>query len=314
MLFSFADISNWLSDKPRHTKGVRVLQVLIGLMICFRIGTEVPFAKYLWGPNGIATGETSAHYFGVALGGLIDALFYTTDGGIYFLLFILFTGAVCLVINVKTRFAVFVCAFCFIILELRLPAINDGGDNITRLTLIYMLLLTSNPLKESINSLKIWLHNIGIACIISQLMILYWTSGFMKIMGDKWQNGTAMYLISNVEWFSLPWSKEIFKDPYITTISTYLPMVFMILFPIAIFSRFKFTWIIMGIIFHLSIGYFMGLVTFSMVMIGLELFLITDDEYRLFRSRLVKSSGYKSFSAKLAMTLSRIKINNNLDG
>jgi hypothetical protein len=55
----------------------------------------------------------------------------------------------------------------------------------------------------------------------------------------------------------------------------------MILFPVAIFSRFKFLWIGAGICFHLGIAYFMGLLTFSLVMIGLELFLISDQEYSL---------------------------------
>jgi hypothetical protein len=65
-------------------------------------------------------------------------------------------------------------------------------------------------------------------------------------------------------------------NPAITTFATYVPMTFMILFPVAIFSKFKFLWIGAGICFHLGIAYFMGLLTFSLVMIGLELFLISD--------------------------------------
>lgn len=273
-------IDHWLSAEPQHIIGTRILQAVIGVMLCFRIATEIPFAGYLWGPNGIHTTEDSTYSFGVTLGSFLDKLFFSSMAGVYSLMFILFSGAILLILNIRTRIAVVICAFAFVLIDSRLPAINDGGDNIMRLTLIYMFLLLSNPRKENISKLKIWLHNIGVAAIIVQLMILYETSGFMKASGDKWQNGTAMYTISNVEWFSLPQFQQLFTNPYMCTIATYVPMFIMIFFPIAIFSRAKLLWIFFGICLHIGIGYMMGLVVFSSVMIALELFLITDDEYK----------------------------------
>jgi hypothetical protein len=270
-----------------------VLSVFLGLMICFRIGTELPFANYLWGPNGIAVGETCVAFFGPLLGPILDAAFYNSSFGIYILITILFISALCLIFNVKTRVAAFFAAFSFILLELRLPAIGDGGDNITRLTFIYMILLMSNPRQENASKTKIWIHNIGVASIMVQLMILYEVSGFMKATGEKWQNGTAMYIISNVEWFSLPGVREMFKNPYITTIFSYIPMFFMIFFPIAIFSRFKFIWIGIGILLHVGIAYTMGLITFTLAMVGLELFLITDEEYARIKVFVLNSWLYK---------------------
>lgn len=276
----FRNIDHWLSAEPRHITGTRILQVVMGTMLCFRIATELPFAGYLWGPNGIHTTEDSTFSFGITLGSFLDRLFFSSMTGVYSLLFLLFLGAISLILNVKTRVGVVVCAFAFILIDSRLPAINDGGDNIMRLVLIYMALLTSAPRRENMGKVRIWLHNIGVAAIIVQIMILYETSGFMKASGEKWQNGTAIYTISNVEWFSLPQLRELFTNPYICTIATYVPMFIMILFPMAIFSRAKPVWIFMGICLHIGIGYMMGLVVFSTVMIGLELFLITDEEYR----------------------------------
>jgi hypothetical protein len=224
--------------------------------------------------------EDSTYSFGLILGSYFDKLFFSSMTGVYSLVFLLFLGAISLILNIKTRLASAICAFCFILIDSRLPAINDGGDNIMRLTLIYMILLTSNPQKQHISKLAIWLNNLGVAAIIVQLMILYETSGFMKAAGEKWQNGTAMYIISNVEWFSLPQLTQLFSNPYVCTIATYVPMFIMIFFPIAIFSRAKLPWIFVGICLHLGIAYMMGLIVFSTVMIGLELFLITDEEYR----------------------------------
>jgi hypothetical protein len=307
----FQTTNEWLSVKPRNTTGIRILQIFIGLMICFRIGTELPFAEYLWGPNGISTTENSQHYFGVTLGTVFDKLFFSSMMGVYTLIIILFFGALSLIFNFKTRVAAAICGFAFIMLETRLPAINDGGDNIMRLTLIYMVLLTSDPLKENISKVKIWINNIGVAAIILQLMILYETSGFLKASGEKWQNGTAMYVISNVEWFSLPGFRELFTNPYFTTVVTYSSMFFMIFFPIAIFSRFKFLWIFIGILMHIGIAYSMGLITFSTVMIGLELSLITDEEYKKIREVINNSWVVRRLYPKVepALVLFKSKIN-----
>lgn len=306
-----SDFKQWLSGQPNHTIGTRILQVVIGMAICFRIATELPFAQYFWGPNGISMDGSSTQFFGPLLGSLFDTIFFTSTYGIYLLLFILFLGAIALILNIKTRIATLVCFIAFVILELRLPAIGDGGDNISRLSLMYMILLTSSPAKENISKLKVWIHNIGIACIIAQLMVLYETSGFMKATGEKWQNGTAMYLISNVEWFSVPGIRELFTNPIVTTIATYAPMVFMILFPVAIFSRFKLIWIAIGIGLHAGIAIFMGLITFSSVMIGLELFIISDQEYAMLKSRAVNSPIFKKinfyYNSKWALIRNYVK-------
>lgn len=293
MTKNFKRTENWFSARPRQQIGIRVLQTIIGIMLCFRIATELPFAAYLWGPNGIATTENSSSYFGVFFGGLFDKLFFSSMTGVYLIIAMLFVGALGLIFNVKTRLMSAFCAFSFIMLESRLPAIVDGGDNIIRLTLIFMILLTSNPLDESVGRYRIWLHNIGVAAIIVQLLILYETSGFLKATGEKWQNGTAMYIISNVEWFSLPGANKMFTDPYICTITTYIPVFFMIFFPFAVFSKLKFLWLSIGICLHIGIAYLMGLIVFSSVMIGLELFLITDREYRTIWAAITNSRLYQ---------------------
>jgi len=88
-----------------------------------------------------------------------------------------------------------------------------------------------------------------------------------------------MYYVSQVQWYTLPGAHELFTNPWIVTLATYVSMFYQLLFPVAIISRMKLPWILLGIFFHLSIAVLMGLITFSTVMIGLELFLISDQEY-----------------------------------
>lgn len=234
------------------------------------------FSTMFWGSEGLRNGSSST-YFGEYVGHYIDSLF-TNTFAVYGFVALLALAGFGLLMNYKTSISILIALFCLLVLEARLPALNDGGDNITRIVLIFMI-FTFVGKSASDPSLLIWLRNIGIIAIKIQICILYFTSGFMKATGDYWSNGTAMYYISRVEWFSHPAMRDVFLNPYVTTIATYVPMIFMILFPFAVFSKLRLVWVFIGVFLHLGIGVFMGLISFSLVMIGLELFFLSDSEY-----------------------------------
>lgn len=280
---SLKNALGWLGEEPHQLIGVRILQVAIGVMLLFRVFTEMRFASFLWGPNGIGDGST-VPLFGILPGTLLDA-FFVTEIGVRIVLVLLAAGAFGLIFGVRTRLATAVAWVTFMMLNLRLTSLGDGGDNIVQVVLIYMLFLIPSGKTRPRGSLAVWVHNVAIIAIGAQLAVLYLTSGFLKMNGDVWQNGTALYLIGQVEWFSQPSMRGMLKNPYFVTLATYASMFFQVWFPIAIFSRLKLPWILMGIGFHIGIATFMGLLTFSTVMIGLELFLITDAEHGWLREK-----------------------------
>ena len=272
----------WLAESPHQKSGVRILQVSIGAMILFRLLTEFPFASYLWGPHGVA--RSVAEDKGNLWGALLD-LPFRSDFGALAVLLLVAVGAIGLVTGRCTRVATTITLGGAFLLEQRLPEILDGGDNITRLVLMYMVFLLPHRSRARPGNLSIWVHNVAVLAISFQIVVLYATSGFMKAYGDRWHHGVAMYYISQVDWFSLPALRVAFKNPYITSLATYVPMLYQIWFPVAMISRIKLTFLLFGVLFHLGIAVMMGLIAFSTVMIGLELFLISDAEYVLLTRR-----------------------------
>ena len=267
----------WLANDPHQLIGVRILQISIGGMLLFKVYTDLPFATFLWGPSGIGWGSTES-VLGPMLGHAFDSIFMT-DARVFYLLFIMSVGALWLLIGYNTRFATFISLVSLFLLYNRLPEITDGGDNITLLMLVYMLFLLPHRAKFSSGQFRVWLHNLAVLAIIFQLIVMYFTSGLAKANGDWWQQGVAMYYISQVQWYTLPGAQELFTNPWIVTLATYSSMFYQLLFPMALVSRIRLPWILFGILFHMGIAVLMGLVTFSTVMIGLELFLISDQEY-----------------------------------
>jgi hypothetical protein len=246
-------------------------------MLLFRVFTEARFAAYLWGPGGLGSGS-AAPIFGKVLGGSVDRLF-ESGAGASLLLVVLGVAALALVAGYKTRLATGFALSAFVLLSERFQELPDGGDNIALLVLCYMLFLIPTGADRARGSVSVWIHNIAVLAVALQVMVVYSTAGLAKAYGNLWYHGTAMYYVSQVQWFSLPAMRNIFKNPVITTISTYGSVLYEVWFPVAILSPVRRLWIGVGIVFHLGIAIFMGLITFSMMMVALDLIFISDQEY-----------------------------------
>jgi hypothetical protein len=278
------DCLQWLSVAPRHKRGLRALQIAIGAMLLYRVVTEGRFAAYLWGPRGLVGGANALRYPGWALT-LLDESFGTMTRT-YGLLVLLAMAGFCLILGFHTRVAAAVAVVVLWLIMLRLPGLFDGGDNIAMIALTYTVACISPDERVQERSVRVWIHNIGVLFIMTQLMILYFTSGIYKAAGDLWQNGTALYVIGQVETFSLPSLRALLLNPYLVVLATYGTVIYQIWFPMAMMNRFlKLPWLAAGMLLHMGIASFMGLVAFSTVMIGLELFMITDSEYELILAR-----------------------------
>lgn len=281
------DCAAWVSGSPRQRQGVRALQVFIGTALLYRFFTEFPFANYLWGPSGVA--GAGDHFF-------------SHDWSPYIQMALLAAAAGCLLAGRHTRVATIVACFVHSLLSQRLPELLDGGDNLLNLILIYMCFLVPARASAKAGSVRAWLHNIAVAAVGLQIMVLYMSSGLAKASGAQWTQGTAMYLISQVEVFSLPLFRESFKSPLVTTTLCYVTILHQVWLPIAVFSRFRGIWIMAGVAFHAAIGVFMGLVSFSLVMIGAELFFLSQadcDRARLVGRRLREIWEARKRSAEL---------------
>jgi hypothetical protein len=276
-------IVRWLDGEPHHRQGMALFQRAIGLALLIRIATEVRFAAFLWGPQSVAPEQPFEREFG-AVGAPLDRLFSTIEST-HLVLATLAAAAVGLLLQRHTRLSVIAGWAAFTVLGLRLPELNDGGDNVATLGLLYMIGVLPARAAAAPGSLRAWLHNVAVLAIVAQVCIVYFVAGFMKVQGESWHNGTALYLISQVEWFSSPSTRHAFAHPVIATAGAYSTMLFQVWFPIALFSRFKLLFVAVAMGFHVGIAVTMGLLTFSIVMAGADLSLINDDEYAELRRR-----------------------------
>ncbi|PDZ42315.1 DCC1-like thiol-disulfide oxidoreductase family protein [Bacillus wiedmannii] len=184
--------------------------------------------------------------------------------------------------------------------------LQDGGDNLLRVLLIYML-FTQNTAYFSFDSKHFWrkchtkeqlhkyristlVHNFAVLACIIQMCILYFTAGSYQTMGDLWNQGTALYYIMQVDQFSTPLLKGMFDGhDWLTVIATYLSILVKLAFPFMLFNRkTKYIAVCSIAFFHLGIAVGMGLITFSAIMMIADLMIISDDDYRKLRRGWIK--------------------------
>jgi predicted DCC family thiol-disulfide oxidoreductase YuxK len=267
----------WMTEAPRHRTGLRVFQSIIGLAYLYRIATEGPFAGFLWGPGGVAEG-TSRYVFGAWLGNILDVAFRSMTGT-YLLLAVCAAGCMGLVMGRATRLASGATLLCLTLLEQRLTALGDGGDNVARLALFYFIFALPPRAQAAPGSLRVWVHNLAVVATLFQGMVVYTTAGLMKAFGEKWTNGTALYVISQVNAFSDPLLAPVFQSPIVVTVATYTTVLFQVWFAVAVLSRLRLVWLAIGVLMHGGIAVMMGLITFSGVMMAMDFAFITDSEY-----------------------------------
>ena len=267
-----------LQTHALHTTGVRALQMGVAAVILYRVFTELPFAGYFWGPDGVGKSDFTAR-FGPHIGAAINGLF-AQSWGAYLVLVLMCAAGLALIAGRFTRAATVLALVTVWLLGMRNDMLADGGDNVIRIVLFYMLLfLPPGARVPERPSLRVWLHNIGVVAVIAQILVIYAVSGTSKVMGELWTNGTAMYYIAQVDWFSTPYFRELFKNAWIAPLAAYATIVYQIAFPFLALSRYRLPLFAIGIFFHLGIAVMMGLITFSTIMIALELFLIPNRDY-----------------------------------
>jgi predicted DCC family thiol-disulfide oxidoreductase YuxK len=280
-------VSYWvyLETTPMNLVGARLLQVGVGLTILFRWITELRFTQYFYGPEGVGMGSTVGWLGNV--GFQVDAWAFSYYG-VWVWVGLWGLGALGLVLGYQTRVAACLALVGYLFAETR-SITHDGGDNILRIVLLFMVFLLDRSTLQSIQTpnptsrvhMAVFVHNLAVLAIYAQICLLYMVSGSTKLSGEVWFNGTALYYVSHVDWFAPPWAwlQEAYKNAWIVTLGTYAALLYQVGFPFMLLHRWHIAWVVLGIGFHLGIGVSMGLVSFSMAMIALIMFTLRDSEW-----------------------------------
>jgi hypothetical protein len=185
------------------------------------------------------------------------------------------------------------------------PSVGDQGDNILRVGVFLLLFMHTNEhwsldarrrmradrtakrtggvtaivanLRDGRRVLPLWLtngvHNVFLAALVFQLIVIYIAAGMYKAQGTYWQHGTALYYP-----LQLP---EFRPFPFLTDLLTHYGVVIAVATYVVLFVQLYFPLLLLNvvtrriaiglvIVFHLSIAFLMALPWFSLSMIAFD--------------------------------------------
>ncbi len=261
--------------RPLHVRGLRYARVLLGAIMLYIYGINFAQRHTLFGPQGILTDTDTFSLFHVANPLTFDLLYLLA-----------MAMALCFMLGIGGRLITLGNLLFFWSWTNSALLIGDGGDNILRIMLVYFVLLeVSGPppdrertLWQKISAIA---HNAGLLAIAIQISTVYFTAGLMKVQGEMWQDGTALYYILQVDEFRNPAVvKWLLPHTTLLVIASYATVFFQLAFPwMLLHPRAKWIAVAVSITFHLGIWITMNLPSFSLIMIALELPLLSDRDY-----------------------------------
>lgn len=301
-----ARVVQWFTGAERATYSMSGLRILFGIGILSFLVTSAPDRHYLWGEGSRWVDPA------VALRGFpkVLRLVFPKDNpvafdisyGILVLLTVLFIA------GFATRLVTPLLLLFWIALSTNSVFLVNGGDTVTRLTLLFCILadlsrhwsvdewLRRRRGRASIypgvltRRIPTWVraaaHNTAVVLCGYQAILVYVNSGIFKFMGKEWLEGSALYYALNLDIFrvfpalsDLAWQ----VTPFVV-IGSWVSIWAQLLFPVLLLwkpTRYAALVVLMGM--HFGIGLFLGLWPFSLAMIALDLVFIRDSSWeRLF--------------------------------
>lgn len=121
-----------------------------------------------------------------------------------------------------------------------------------------------------------------------QLFTIYAYTGFEKLKGQTWWDGTALWtVLVNPQFtdFDLLFLKNF---PVFFAIGTFVTIIFEVYFWVMVsVKRTRLLWLSLGVVFHLMIGVLLGLMSFSLVMVSTYVLFSYRTNLRQFMEKLI---------------------------
>ncbi len=156
-------------------------------------------------------------------------------------------------------------------------SVHFGVDLVGSLFLFYMIFTNSCERLSVVNLLRKkknfvpsdFISSMMIRMMQVQVMAIYAYTGWEKLKGASWWDGTALWSIMvnpQIATMDFSFLREI---PWIIPVLGYLTIIFEVYFPpMVIWHKSRHVWLLMGFLMHMGIGLFMGLMPFALVMVS----------------------------------------------
>ncbi|PRB84800.1 hypothetical protein CQ022_00490 [Chryseobacterium culicis] len=169
------------------------------------------------------------------------------------------------------------------------PFILNGGDNLLKFLLLYMIFTDcyryftlNNSTEQKKDSISYFVNQISVLSIKIHLSLIYFVSAIFKFNAKVWFSGVATYYTLQLERFKGTEMNNILaKNGIFVTLSTYITLIWELAFPFLAWHKTgKYVVFALGILIHLGIYIFMMIHDFEILFMMCYGFFISDEEWK----------------------------------
>lgn len=286
---------NWLLESKHSLISFSLLRIIYGIGMLTVLLPSMGDRSILWGPASwwVDPEAKRRGYW------TFDTLLTKSDELLFTIGYMAFIAIVLLFIaGWKTKFITPLFLLFLVALQSNNPYLTNGGDTLTRITLLFLVFANLNEYfsvdswlrrrkGKDLNrkSKPAWnaVHNIVLLLCMVQIVIVYVISSYLKIRGDNWLDGTGFFYALNLESYQIyPGLNElIWQSSLFIKISSWMTLIVQGGFIIFILWRKLRPWAV-AVLFTMHMGIALllaGLWQFSLVMIALDLLFISNREW-----------------------------------
>ncbi len=199
-------------------------------------------------------------------------------------LFIYLTLIILFLFGIGRNFTALGVFICLEIQQRLCYTILNGGDNLFKFVVLYMIFINSYEFfvlikrKKANPNIYNLISNLATYSICIHLCLVYFISAIHKIHADVWFNGVANYYILSSERFrGTSINSELAKNGIFVTITTYFTIAVELFYPILVWiKKTRAIMIISALILHIGIYIFMMIYDFQIVFIVVQGFFIPN--------------------------------------
>lgn len=225
----------------------------------------LPNATQIWGPDSMVI----AYPVDVYSTSLYLNLLFHPSIAPYFYVF-LFLQILFLIMGIFSFYPRLSAVMVFILtsnLSNRMYLMNTAGEQLILIFLFFLMFFSVKEEKKT--ELQMLINNVCAMALFFQMVVLYFFSGIYKLYYPEWMNGSAMFLTLMMDEFSHPVIKNnLSGNNFLLMMGTYISLFYQLAFPIFIwFTKIRKYFLWVGIAFHLSIAFFLGIFDFGIIML-----------------------------------------------
>ena len=198
-------------------------------------------------------------------------------------------AAACLLLGIFPRVAAGVAWALAISVQHANPYLDNSGDNVRQIVLLYLMLSPCGAAWSFANWWKrrhdrdrrpAFIHPWPLRLLLVQMMAIYLVNGIYKLAGSDWRSGEMMHhVLANVQWTHFSYN-HLPLLPGAVAAMTWTTLVWELGFPVLVLSpklRTPTLWI--GVLFHLGTAVLLTLSLFSLYMLCLYLPFVPWERY-----------------------------------